>query len=87
MTVYIGSEYGRHRSVVIVEAAAITLRNMLRKNERNRFGSTPVSVGTRHRDVDRAHRDEEAFGYDLRREAQAAKKQKEREERESEGRW
>ena len=87
MTVYIGSEYGRHRSVVIVEAAAITLRNMLRKNERNRFGTTPVSVGTRHRDVDRAHRDEEAFGYDLRREAQAAKKQKEREERESEGRW
>ena len=87
MTVYIGSEYGRHRSVVIVEAAAITLRNMLRKNERNRFGTTPVSVGTRHRDVDRAHRDEEAFGYDLRREAQAAKKQKEREERELEGRW
>ena len=87
MTVYIGSEYGRHRSVVIVEAAAISLRNMLRKNEQNRFGSTPVSVGTRHRDVDRAHRDEEAFGYDLRREAQAAKKQKEREERESEGRW
>ena len=82
MTVYIGSEYGRHRSVVIVEAAAIALRNMLRKNERGRFGSATVSVGTRHRDIDRAHRDEEAFGIDLRREAQAAKKQKEREERE-----
>ena len=27
MTIYIGSEYGRHRSVVIVEAAAISLRN------------------------------------------------------------
>ena len=87
MTVYIGSEYGRHRSVVIVEAAAISLRNMLRRNERDRFGSTPVSVGTRHRDVDRAHRDEEAFGYDLRREALAAKKQKEKEEKELGGRW
>ena len=83
MTVYIQSEYGRHRSVVIVEAAAIALRNMLRKNKRGRFGSTTVSVGTRHRDIDNAHRDEEAFGHDLRREAQAAKKQKEREERES----
>ena len=83
MTVYIESEYGRHRSVVIVEAAAIALRNMLRKNKRGRFGSTTVSVGTRHRDIDRAHRDEEAYGFDLRREAQAAKKQKEREEREA----
>ena len=83
MTVYIQSEYGRHRSVVIVEAAAIALRNMLRKNKRGRFGSTTVSVGTRHRDIDRAHRDEEAYGFDLRREAQAAKKQKEREEREA----
>mmetsp|Transcript_26713 Transcript_26713/g.58481 ORF Transcript_26713/g.58481 Transcript_26713/m.58481 type:complete len:529 (-) Transcript_26713:46-1632(-) len=88
MTVHIGSEYGRHRSVVIVEAAAITLRNMLRRNEGGRFGSTPISVGTRHRDIDRAHRDEEAFGLDLKREAQAAKKKKEREEREMEGsRW
>ena len=77
----VGSEYGRHRSVVIVEAAAVALRNTLRRNDNDRFQLTPVSVGTRHRDIDRAHRDEKAFGFDLRREAQAAKRQREKEER------
>ena len=87
MSIYVGSEFGRHRSVVIVEAAAVTLRNILRRNEGDRFASTPVSVGTRHRDVDKAHRMEEAFGLDLKREAQAAKRKQEREERELMGRW
>jgi hypothetical protein len=52
MSIYIGSEEGRHRSVVAAEQAATALRKMLRENERNRF-TCAVSVGCRHRDIDR----------------------------------
>lgn len=37
MKVFIGSHNGRHRSVAIAEASAIAVRNLLRKNEGNRF--------------------------------------------------
>ena len=76
MSIFVGSEYGRHRSVVLVELLAQTLRSLLRKNNDNTKRITqPVSVGTRHRDVDQNHRDEEAFGKDLRREHDKKKKQ------------
>uniref|UniRef100_A0A7S2LR62 Uncharacterized protein n=1 Tax=Leptocylindrus danicus TaxID=163516 RepID=A0A7S2LR62_9STRA len=78
-TIYVGSEYGRHRSVVLCETAAQRLRDLLRQNEGDRI-TQPVSVGTRHRDVDHNHQDEEAFGYDLIRQAQVEKKKREREE-------
>jgi hypothetical protein len=52
MRVFVGSHNGRHRAVVIAEAAAIAVRNLLRKNENNRFGVV-CSVGVEHRDVDR----------------------------------
>lgn len=51
-TIFVGSQSGRHRSVVIAEAAAIAVRNLLRKNEDNRF-KVVCSVGVEHRDVDR----------------------------------
>lgn len=51
MTIYVGSETGRHRSVVAVEVAASELRRRLRQNANDRFAA-PISVGTRHRDVD-----------------------------------
>jgi len=54
ISVNVGSEYGRHRSVVLCEAAGIALRNLLRKNEvENKTVSVPCSVGTQHRDVDK----------------------------------
>lgn len=52
MTIYIGSDRGRHRSVVASELAAIALRQLLRTNERNRFAQ-PCSVGTFHRELHR----------------------------------
>jgi hypothetical protein len=52
MSIYIGSEEGRHRSVVAAEQAATALRKLLRENDRNRFACA-VSVGCRHRDIDR----------------------------------
>jgi hypothetical protein len=83
MTVSVGSEYGRHRSVVLVEHLAVVLRARLRRNDGSRFNDgagtngivrQPVSVGTRHRDMDARHQDEEAFGEDLRREFRKAEK-------------
>jgi hypothetical protein len=52
MKIYVGSENGRHRSVVVCEQAAKWLRQLLRVNENDRI-TAPVSVGTFHRDVDR----------------------------------
>ena len=96
MTISIGSEYGRHRSVVIVEHLAVILRARLRRNDgkgyctgeldlvQNGIVRQLVSVETRHRDIDARHRDEEAFGEDLKREVRAAEKAKRRQEREDE---
>ena len=50
MNFQIGSELGRHRSVVAVEWTAQHLRYLLRKNVGNRV-TCSVSVGTLHRDV------------------------------------
>ena len=61
MTVSIWSKYGRHRLVVLVEHLAVVLRARLRHNDGSRFNidtitnsivRQPVSVGTRHRDMD-----------------------------------
>ncbi|KAL7528775.1 hypothetical protein ACHAWF_002705 [Thalassiosira exigua] len=94
MTISIGSEYGRHRAVVLVEHLAVVLRARLRRNDGRCFESAgrdnpgaegqngivkqPVSVGTRHRDVEARHQDEEAFGEDLKREARKAESAKRR---------
>ena len=73
-SIYIGSEYGRHRSVVLVEKVAQNIRSIVRDNH---LGLTqPISVSTRHRDIDRNHRDEEAFGIDMRRSQDAERKRK-----------
>jgi hypothetical protein len=79
VTIFLGSQYGRHRSVVLCEIVAQRIRNLLRRNEGARI-SQPVSVSTRHRDVDKKHRDEEAFGADLRREHDAEMKRKKKQE-------
>ena len=94
MTISIGSEYGRHRSVVLVEHLAVVLRARLRRNDGKSFTDSsgslcsasnngivrqPVSVGTRHRDVEAHHKDEEAFGEDLKRQERAAEKARKRE--------
>ena len=50
--IYVGSETGRHRSVVAAETAGKTLRNLLRENKDNVI-TCPVSVGTLHRDIER----------------------------------
>jgi RNase adaptor protein for sRNA GlmZ degradation len=50
MIIYIGSESGRHRGVVVSEWAAAQLRNLLRENEHGVM-QQPVSVGTQHREV------------------------------------
>ena len=52
MTIYIGSELGKHRSVVLCEWAATGIRKKLRQNQENRI-QQPVSVETYHRDVER----------------------------------
>jgi len=80
ITVYIGSEYGRHRSVVLCEIAAQTIRGMLRKSSDDKI-TDPVSVSTRHRDVDNNHRDDEAFGKDLKREHEVEARRKKKQER------
>lgn len=77
--IYVGSEYGRHRSVVLCEKMAQNIRNLLRANTDAKI-SQPVSVSTRHRDVDQKHKDEEAFGTDLRREHDVEMKRKKRQE-------
>ena len=51
MTVFVGSEQGRHRAVVACELAATSLRKALRQNEDNQFTAS-VSVGTSHRDIE-----------------------------------
>jgi hypothetical protein len=51
MKIFIGSEAGRHRSVVACELAATAMRKLLRANKDTRFGQ-PCSVGTRHRQVE-----------------------------------
>ena len=93
MTISVGSEYGRHRAVVLVEHLAVVLRARLRRNDGKSFTDSsgscstsnngivkqPVSVGTRHRDVEAHHKDEEAFGEDLKRQERAAEKAKRRE--------
>ena len=94
MTISIGSEYGRHRAVVLVEHLAVVLRARLRRNDGKSFTDSsgscsasnnngivkqPVSVGTRHRDVEAHHKDEEAFGEDLKRQERAAEKAKRKE--------
>ena len=50
MTVFVGSEQGRHRAVVACELAATSLRKALRQNENNQFVAS-ISVGTNHRDM------------------------------------
>jgi len=99
MTISVGSEYGRHRSVVLVEHLAVVLRARLRRNDGKSFTDSsgscstsnngivkqPVSVGTRHRDVEAHHKDEEAFGEDLKRQERAAEKAKRREANELNG--
>mmetsp|Transcript_26480 Transcript_26480/g.40622 ORF Transcript_26480/g.40622 Transcript_26480/m.40622 type:complete len:522 (+) Transcript_26480:95-1660(+) len=52
MAVHVGSDNGRHRCVVVCEMAAVALRSILRKNLENKI-TQPISVGTRHRDIDR----------------------------------
>lgn len=52
MKILVGSHLGRHRSVLVVEWAAIELRDMLRKNKDNAIHQ-PVSVGTLHRDIEK----------------------------------
>ena len=90
MTVSVGSEYGRHRSVVLVEHLVVVLRARLRRNDGSCFNDGAgtngivrqlVSVGTRHRDTDARHQDEEAFGEDLRREFCKAEKARTRQMR------
>ena len=51
---YIGSEWGRHRSVVAVEQTAIALRTLLRNcSDNDKTISCPCSVATVHRDLGR----------------------------------
>ena len=64
--VYVGSTYGRHRSVAAVEAAAVGVRRKLRDNEGGEI-QCPCSVGTEHRDLDRRH-EAKAYGRRGRRE-------------------
>jgi hypothetical protein len=61
MTVSIGSEYGRHRLVVLAEHLVLVLRARLRRNNDSRFNDNtgtnsivrqPLSVGMRRRDMD-----------------------------------
>ena len=66
-TIHIGSKYGRHRSVIVCEQIAQILCKLFRSNKDHQIKS-PVSVSTRHWDVDNNHKDGEAFGNDLRKE-------------------
>jgi hypothetical protein len=55
MVINIGSESGRHRSVVACELAATALRKLLRANKDTQF-KQPCSVGTSHRQAVRGRR-------------------------------
>ena len=90
MTVSVGSKYDRHQSVVLVEHSAVVLRARLRRNNGSRFNEDtstngivwqPVSMGSRHRDMDARHQEEEAFGEDLRQESCKAEKARTRQMR------
>eukprot|EP00956_Cyclotella_meneghiniana_P021683 scaffold39746_cov74-Cyclotella_meneghiniana.AAC.11 len=59
MTISIGSEIGKHRSVVLVEHLAVILRSRLRRND-GRKVKQHVSVETRHRDLDVRHKDDDS---------------------------
>eukprot|EP00977_Amphora_coffeiformis_P002971 scaffold569_cov165-Amphora_coffeaeformis.AAC.4 len=50
--IFVGSEWGRHRSVVAVEQTATALRKLLRKCQDNVL-ECPCSVATQHRDIER----------------------------------
>jgi hypothetical protein len=52
MTVHVGSDMGRHRSVLVCEEAAKRLRRRLRSNAGNLI-PWEVSVGTLHKDIQR----------------------------------
>lgn len=78
MTVHVGSEAGRHRSVVVCELAATALRKLLRSNKDNRI-TQPVSVGTRHRDIERRQQQREA--------ARRPSKQPQSKQKEFESEW
>jgi hypothetical protein len=71
MTIFVGSELGRHRSVVATELGATALRKRLRRNPGHRFHCA-VSVGCRHRDITPQHHSS--------RNSAATKKQKDFEE-------
>ncbi|GMH97346.1 hypothetical protein TrVE_jg7645 [Triparma verrucosa] len=62
VTVFIGSNYGRHRSPCVAEACAVGLRKRLRGEE----GGVGVGVKVVHRDLDRKHGGE-AYGKKGRR--------------------
>jgi hypothetical protein len=90
MMVSVESKYGRHRSVVLVEHPAVVLRARLRPNNSSRFNDNtstngivrqPVSMGTRHTDMDARHQDKEAFEEDLRQELHKAEKARTRQMR------
>jgi hypothetical protein len=50
LTIYIGSDTGRHRSVILAELTAMAVRQYLRKGN-PRTLHCPVSVGCTHRDI------------------------------------
>lgn len=53
MQIFIGSEWGRHRSVVAAEQTATALRRLLRNSKDGDGLTCPCSVATQHRDIDR----------------------------------
>ena len=90
MTVSVGSKYGRHQSVVLVEHPSVVLRARLMPNIGSRFNDNTstngivrqsVSMGTKHRDMDALHQDKEAFREDLRRESRKVEKARTRQMR------
>jgi hypothetical protein len=56
MVIYVGSDLGRHRSVVACELAAMKLRKLLRANCHDCY-QQPCSVGTRHLHLDKKQSD------------------------------
>jgi hypothetical protein len=50
LSIYIGSDTGRHRSVILAELTAMAVRQYLRKGD-PRTLHCPVSVGCTHRDI------------------------------------
>ena len=90
MMVSVRSKYDRHQLVVLVEHLVVVLRAKLRCNNGSRFNEDtstngivrqPVSVGTRHRDMDARHQDKEAFGDYLRQESCKAENARTRQKR------